>query len=291
MVLVLLVAVAVALGLRIMYSSSQQVVGPRMVSIPVAVARLPVGLLIKADDLAWRDIPEGEVKPGSVIAGSKQAPKLAGAVVRRAVNEGDPVLDRDVVFPDSPGFLAAALRPDMRAVSLAIDDVTGNAGLTQPGDRVDILLTQRIGEEGSPEGRKVATEAILGNVRVIAVGRALRMTEGETSTAASARTVTLEVTPRAAEVVAVAARLGQQSLVLRSLATRRPGEAAEGELEVLAGADHTVPVWGKDVSTAVRMSERRTMSSGSGQQTAPVRLTVIRGSKREDSEAAQAGGR
>ncbi|HLO77272.1 MAG TPA: Flp pilus assembly protein CpaB [Magnetospirillum sp.] len=288
---VLGLALVAALLLRGMFiASTSAPPPPPMAAVQVAVAKLPVGTLLKADDLTWRDVPVAEVQKGDITKGSPAAQKLPGAVVRRAIDEGAAVTDRDVVYPDAPGFLAAALQPGMRAVSVAIDDVSGNAGLTLPGDRVDLILTHSLTTRDSDAGGppKVASETVLADVRVIAVGQALRIPEAEPAngqqvqSSGNARTVTLEVSPRDAESVAVVSRLGQLSLALRSLAVVRP--AADADPSAAEAARRPAePVWGKDVSQVVRdtaepvrAAPRQVVSSGAAAAPTPVR--VFRGS-------------
>lgn len=276
-------AVVAMLLLRGLFAAPEEQPKPAMAAIAAAAAHLPVGTLIKADDLNWREIAAAQVQKGQIVKDTPAAQRLNGAVVRRAVDEGAIVAERDVVYPDAPGFLAAALQPGMRAVSVAIDDVSGNAGLTLPGDRVDLLLTHSLGDGDGATGNsaappKVASETVLSDVRVIAVGQVLRVPEADANapaaanapptTAGNARTVTLEVTPRDAESVAVVSRLGHLSLALRSLAVARADAPAPPD----AGA----PVWGKDVSQVVRMAApARAHSGGSA---APAAVQVFRGS-------------
>lgn len=281
-VAILALAVVASLLLRGLFAAPAQAPKPPMAAIAVAPAPLPVGTLLKADDLNWREVPAAEVQKGQIAKDSPAAAKLGGAVVRRAIDDGAVIHDRDVVYADAPGFLAAALRPGLRAVSVAIDDVTGNAGLTLPGDRVDLILTHHITNPDNAAGPpKVASETVLADVRVIAVGHVLRVPDSDAPNAPApsttgARTVTLEVSPRDAETVAVVSRLGQLSLALRSLAvTRGDDEAA---------AEPKAPVWGKDISQVVRMSSEperrdphRASSAPAGPAAAP-QVQVFRGS-------------
>lgn len=249
-VLLLALALVVALVLRGIFAGAAAPPPAPKTALAVATVRLAEGTLIKDDDLSWREVLESDVKKGEVTRAEAQ--RLNGAVLRHAVDEGMVITQRDVVFPDAPGFLAAALQPGMRAVSVAIDDVSGNAGLTLPGDRVDLILTHNLGGGDMRSGPpRVASETVLAAVRVIAVGQALRAPEPDNAAAkaggGAARTVTLEVTPRDAESVTVASRLGQLSLALCSLAQPR---AAQGE----GAAEPSMPVWGKDISQVVRMT-------------------------------------
>ncbi len=282
---ILVLAGVFALLLRWLFVTTTR--PPRIVKaeIEVAATALPAGRLITAGDLAWREIAADAVVKGEIVKGDAHAKQMLGAVVRHAVAAGAPMAEKDVVFPDDPGFLAAALAPGMRAVSVAIDDVTGNAGLILPGDHVDLLLTQRISETtGAPP--KVASETILSGVRVIAVGSQFRTGDDEGRNgghASRARTVTLEVDPHDGEKVAVATRLGQLSLALRSLATARPDTAAPP-----AAAD--VPVWGRDVSAAVRSlaDEDETAPREEPRPSAPTLPQVFHGGQHRDSGTSEA---
>lgn len=290
---VLVVALMAALLLRGLFlASTAEPPPPETASIQVANSNLPMGLLLKAEDMAWKEVPVDKVQPGDIRKDTPQAGKLLGAVLRHPIDEGQAIREKDVVFPDSPGFLAAALKPGMRAVSVAIDDVTGNAGLIQPGDYVDLVLTHELDrEETGPEGNKVASETVLSDMRVIAVGQSLRFTESDPNKNQgiqhSARTVTLEVQPRDAEKVAVATRLGQLSLALRSLATPRPEEQSATQ----AADQQAAPMWGTDVSAVVRMTaeekphtERPTVHSAP----AAPKIQVFRGSGRSSDGGSSA---
>src|SRR3546814_11549162 len=73
-----------------------------------------------------------------------------------------------LVHPDDRGFLAAALGPGMRAITVSVSKEEGVAGFVFPGDRVDVLLSQKLKvEEGSAypddersEERRVGKECV-----------------------------------------------------------------------------------------------------------------------------------
>lgn len=100
----------------------------------------------------------------------------------------------------------------------------------------------------------VSSETVVEHVRVLAVGSEIKRPKpnGVTSETAvtPARTVTLEVTPRMGEVVAVAARLGSLSLALCRFdtETRDPNATAA----VAASSAEREPIWAGDISRAVR---------------------------------------
>lgn len=263
---------------------------PAMVSIRAAAADLPDGLLLRDSDLVWKSVPRGDAPTGAIIEGQPDTADLKGDLLRHAVHAGTPLGPTDVISPSAPGFLAAALKPGMRAISVAIDDVSGNAGLIEPGDYVDVLLTQQIATSpaaANNSDRTVETETIAERVRVLAVGTAFKRPKDDDtqpSTAnARARTVTFEVTPRSAEVVTVGAHLGSLSLALRSFATRdRHAHDMEDTLE-----PQTPPIWARDVSRGLRaaasppQAAAHTAASRAG--AGPQSVVIYRGSKQNDS--------
>jgi pilus assembly protein CpaB len=112
----------------------------------------------------------------------------------------------------------------MRAVSVPVTATSGISGLVFPGDQVDILVSETLpatGPKGNATPQKAA-ETVLHDVRVLAVDQKLESKSGE---AAVAHNVTLEVTPKQAEQIAVATEMGKLSLSLRSLAISSTKEA------------------------------------------------------------------
>jgi pilus assembly protein CpaB len=153
--------------------------------------------------------------PGSVPS---EAPELLGAVVRVPITAGQPVTRGSLVFPGDRGFLAAALSPGMRAVTIPVSDLTGVAGFVFPGDRVDLMLTQQIGSQIG-QSLKV-TETIIRNLRILATDQQPRQNvdPAGNTIVSSFKMVTIEVTPTIAEKISVAQTIGTLSLSLRALA-------------------------------------------------------------------------
>ncbi|OJA23516.1 Flp pilus assembly protein CpaB [Burkholderia ubonensis] len=221
--------------------------------VRVAAADLPEGLLLRDNDLAWKRVPHAQVPPGAFVE-SQPGADLKGALLRNRVSAGAPIRADNVIAAGAPDFLAAALKPGMRAISVPVDDVSGNAGLIQPGDFVDVLLTQQIGGTTAEPGAYEA-ETVVRRARVLAVGSEFQRAKGPASGADAtvhARTVTLEVAPRTAQVVLVATRLGSLSLALRSFATSDRRQPAGGDEQ----EPDTPPVWAGDVSRAFRDATR-----------------------------------
>ena len=186
----------------------------------VATRALPVGTIIDAEALRFQIWPKGLVQPAYYLKGQPgtNPADLIGTVVRNEVTAGQPLTQGALIRPGDRGFLAAALGPGMRAVTVALSPTSGVAGFVFPGDRVDMVLTHEVKGGGDGPPLKVS-ETIIRNVRVLATDQRTNVAgEDGKPVVATFRTVTLEATPKIAEKIMVAQTVGQISLTLRSLA-------------------------------------------------------------------------
>ena len=177
------------------------------------------------------------VQDAYFIDGEADMNKLLGTVVRYPITAGQPVTQGALVAPGDRGFLAAALGPGMRAITIPVSAKTGVGGFVFPGDHVDLMLTQTVrGDDGDS---LKATETFLRNLRVLATDQSTEtQTEDGKTVVTEFRTVTLEVTPRIAEKISVAQTIGTLSLSLRSLAdnqTELDQAIASGSVKVPTG--------------------------------------------------------
>jgi pilus assembly protein CpaB len=235
----LIVAAVTAVTAKNMFSGAGAPVASATPAVPagpevlVATRALPVGTIIDAEAFRFQRWPEGLVQPAYYIKGKPgvDPAKLIGTVVRNEITAGQPFTQGTLIKPGDRGFLAAALGPGMRAVTVAVSMTSGVAGFVFPGDRVDIVLTQEVAGGGDGTALKVS-ETVMRNVRVLATDQ--RMTaQGEDgkTVVQNVSTVTLEATPKMAEKIAVAQTIGQLSLSLRSIADN----SAELERAIASG--------------------------------------------------------
>jgi pilus assembly protein CpaB len=213
--------------------------GPKVL---VAKTALPAGTIIDASALTWQPWPKELMQSAYYTEGQPDAdlPKLAGTVVRYPITAGQPVTRGALVGPKDRGFLAAALGPGMRAITVPVNTSTGVAGFVFPGDHVDMVLTQQVQGGGDGPALKVS-ETIVRNLRVLATDQRTdsKGDDGKTEVKTFAN-VTLEVTPRIAEKIAVAQSMGTLSLSLRSLADNTAElerAVAEGGIKIPANAN------------------------------------------------------
>lgn len=197
----------------------------------VATRKLPVGTIIAQGDLQWRDWPADILAPNYITVrkgGDDQGARgkqerlnryNAAFAVKGEIDPNRPILTEELIEIGSSGFIAAALRPGMRAVTVGINARSGLNGLISPGDRVDLMLTHQVGVSGS--GIFTVTETIIHNLRVLALdARVGNVQQG--GRRRTPRTVTFEAPPAMAQKVVLAAQRGTLNLALRSLATDDP---------------------------------------------------------------------
>jgi pilus assembly protein CpaB len=231
--LVALLAVGLAVGFHFLVGAGREApaaaaTGKPAAPVPAVItvgSALPPGHILRPDDLVEVRWANGRPPESAIIAGSQGAKELAGAVTRRAFAAGEMIVAGSVIRPGERGFLAALVTPGHRAIAVSVDATTAAGGLIWPGDRVDIILTQEIREDGVPLAQQVVSETILSNVRILSTdqklesaGEAAQSVEGKVEPRRIPTTVTVEVTPPDAERVTVAATLGRLHLTLRGVA-------------------------------------------------------------------------
>ena len=124
----------------------------------------------------------------------------------------------------------------MRAVTVPVSAQSSVAGFVFPGDRIDLVLTQSVSGGGEGEPLRVS-ETILRNLRVLATDQ--RMDAMGADGKPEIRTysnVTIEVTPKIAEKIAVSQTIGSLSMSLRSIA-----DTASDLDAAIAGSDVDLP--------------------------------------------------
>ena len=195
---------------------------PRETHRVLAASRaLPVGTLLGDEHFTEIEVDPEAIGKEHVLAPEGLAPEgaaahpLHGYVVREAIEEGAPIARPAVVGPKQSGFLAAVLEPGHRAVTIQVGPATGHAGLVDPGDRVDVILSAEIATDG--RDRSVLATTIVEDVRVVAIdSQAIGEADPKRT---EVTTATLEVTPAQGERLVLGEREGALSLAVRSLAT------------------------------------------------------------------------
>jgi pilus assembly protein CpaB len=196
----------------------------------LAGREMQFGTILADADVRWQVWPKALPMQGAVRKSThpKAIEDVRGAIVRGTFMNGEPIrMDRLVKGPTA-GLMSTMIGQGMRAVAINID-ASGDrsaGGFIVPNDRVDVLRTFR-DEDASKQGQGdvMVTQTILTNVRVLAIGQNIQTTDGKPVVIGG--NATLELDPKQAELIVLAQRTGQLSLVLRSLMDAIKPVAAE----------------------------------------------------------------
>ena len=173
----------------------------------VAAQDIPARVTITPQMLAHVTRPASAVDPTAVMD-PRQA---VGALALITIPAGSTITSPMIGHPTDVG-LPVRLKPGMRAVSVQIDKVKGVSGLIEPGDYVDVIADPPKAAEQPPPA-----SAILRGVRVLAIGDSLEYSSATPSPQeANSSTVTLEVTPKQADLLVMADLNTTLRLALRS---------------------------------------------------------------------------
>ncbi len=195
--------------------------GAEKIKVIVALRDLPAGSVLSADVLGMKSVFKSAVGGQAVLP--EDLNTIIGKRLRYLVRQNDPLLWSAVDIPERLRYgLSPMIKPGMRAISLAIAGEAAVSGLVQPNDRVDILGTSTMPSKTAPGQMEVVTLTLLQDVLVLATGTRLARPEGGYQSAFEGRptsysSVTLEVTPREAELLVFAQNMkGQLTLALRN---------------------------------------------------------------------------
>lgn len=184
----------------------------------VAVKKeLPSGTVLTTADLGVIDVVERSVK-GHVIKEENYL-QLVGRKLLQAKQKGDPIFWSDISGGE-PGMegLAGEIKPRMRAISINVSGAAAVSGMVKPNDHVDVLGTFSFPSKKVQGEMELVTMTILQDVLVLATGKETSKTQVQGSRQSAAyTTVTLEVTPREAEMLVFSEQIkGRIALALRN---------------------------------------------------------------------------
>jgi pilus assembly protein CpaB len=184
-----------------------------MVELVVAKRDLRRGDVVGPESMAVRSVPREYAPGAAVVPGRFDA--LSGSKLLVPMKAGEPLLPNAVASVESAA-ISSRLRPGIRAMTIAVDEVNSLSGMLQPGDRIDLMLSVRppaVAGIAQPE----VTRTVMQGVAVMATGRQARASLGdEPVTGRSYTSITVEVDPDQAQRLVVAQRSGKLTAVLRN---------------------------------------------------------------------------
>jgi pilus assembly protein CpaB len=182
-------------------------------TVIVAAEPLRFGTVLTTNLLAQVQWPASSIPAGTFSSPEALLGGPGARTVLASIAKNEPILASKVTGPGQRGTLSSVIEPDMKAVTIRVDDVLGVAGFVQPDDRVDVLLTRNDHPAASPYKVQAGafSDVLLQNVRVLAIDQIA----DRSGQAKPAKAVTIEVTTEDAQKVVLGAVVGQLSLALR----------------------------------------------------------------------------
>ena len=208
---------------------------PETRTVLAAARDLPVGTLLGEDDLSELALEVSAVESGYIVSSDDSNTRsYRGYAVRKALAGGVAITRSALVGPGQKGFLATVLRPGTRAVTVRVGPATSQAGLIDPGDRVDVILSAEL--KIDEQEVKVFARTIVEDVRVVAVDNRVN---GEEPENIEVITATIEVLPPDGDRLVLAEHEGRLSLAVRSLVSvaGQPASEAVALPEVLLASE------------------------------------------------------
>lgn len=182
-------------------------------TVPVVAAKVDLKMGTRLDKVMltmvdWPEdsLPEGTFSSIEQLVGDKPD---AAPIVLKTIKKGEAVLPYKISPQGARGGLPSKIPEDMRAITIAVNEVTGVAGFVLPGDYVDVLHTTSIGRRDE----KPVVRVLLQNVQVLGVDQV--SSEDETKPKV-VNAVTLLVTTEEGQKLALAGEVGDLKLLLRN---------------------------------------------------------------------------
>jgi len=188
------------------------------ISVVVLAKDLPAGSVLEQGDLGSMNVPalgmRGQAVPEDewrVVVGRKllSGHKKKDVLFWADIEGGDPSLTG----------LSADIKKSMRAVSINCSGAASVSGMVKPNDHVDVIGTFDLTDPGAAsKAQSLVTCTLLQNVLVLATGsQTAKARARDLGLSSGYATVTLEVSPREAEVLAFAEQIkGRLVLSLRN---------------------------------------------------------------------------
>jgi pilus assembly protein CpaB len=217
-ILALVCGVSASVGVNRLRQSNVKETKPETVVVPVAKEAIKRGDVVTEVMLTGRNWPKDLVPPGTIL----KKEEIVGKIAKVSLVKDEPFFNGKI--GDSPRF-SGLVQQGMRAYTiLTPNDSTLVAGLVEPGDKVDVLFTDRTDKALTGGG---STSPIMQNIEVLAIGQIVDPDESRENNGKRMRSVTLAVPLEMAALLALAQEMGTLHLALR-------GDLDEATAEVSA---------------------------------------------------------
>ena len=196
----------------------------KMVNVVVAAGNIEPRSMLVSNLLETQEMPENMVPQDAVTDIAEVANKPA----RERIYKGDVITHAKVYQNAAMAGFVGSIPPDCRAVSIAINDITGVSGFAKPGDYVDVLLIEA-------ESNRVTSRLLLQDVLLLSINQNMGVRNNnnsnnnndnnnnddsvnpETTAIANPTMATLALRPEEVMMLVSATKLGDIYLMLRPL--------------------------------------------------------------------------
>ena len=215
LILALALAVCVA-ALVYQFLNDIQQQSSDMATVVVARTDILANTAITADMVEEVNISGKQLQPGAITA----AGRVVGTFAKENIPAQEQLTENRILNTVAVGF-TGSIPHDKRAVSIAVTDVTGVAGVVKPGDYVDVIAVVDQRSDSGP-----VANMIVQNVLVLATNKTVTREEpGTLAKDTQTTTVTVAVTPDEATKLGLAGKKGTVTLALRPYAPTGGGLA------------------------------------------------------------------
>ncbi len=188
-------------------------------SAVVAKTHIPAYTELTAGMVEVKELPKSQVPSGAL----SDPVEAVGQLAQFELQAGQTLTRRDVMPAGARQGLTFVIGDGMRAVTVALDPISGVGGFAQPTDRVDVVATFDYGET-------TISKTILQDIEVLAVNeqtirppvqtsettdKTAETKKEEAPSTEKVKSATLAVTPREAQILILSASKGSIHLVLR----------------------------------------------------------------------------
>lgn len=180
-----------------------------MTHVVVTTKNLEFGNVIVADTLKLLLVPEDMAPADSFKTIDEVVGTGKPAIALGDIKANEVLLPHKLSPHGARGGMPAKIPEDMRALTIAVNEVRGVAGFVLPGDFVDILHTTNVGRKDEIE----VTRVLMQNAQVLGIDQ---ISAEDKSEPVVVNAVTLLVSQRDGQRLTLAQRLGELNLLLRN---------------------------------------------------------------------------
>ncbi|NRB38775.1 MAG: Flp pilus assembly protein CpaB [Pseudomonadales bacterium] len=170
--------------------------------VAIALIDIPLGTKVEEQHVKLISFPKDYVPEGTY----ESTDLVIGMIAKSDILPEDILREGRFSEHDEGTALASLIEENMRAITVRVDDVIGVGGFLLPGNHVDILATRKV-------NKRTYTKTVLEVIKILAVDQTARTNDNDP---VIVRAVTLEVSPRQAEIVVNSRNEGTIQLSLRN---------------------------------------------------------------------------